>query len=152
MLKWVAISFSRGSSRARDGTLVSRIVGGLLHCRWILYWLSPQGSINNPMGVVIWDKVARVFLCVHICILLSIDILQGFVQLFLKGMIKITKVVQEPYWGAVKRWHFWTGLSTSQLSVEMIEDSTRCSTHYSPRHTLSQILTSSYSPYLLLLE
>ena len=49
------------------------------------------------MGVVIWDKVARVFLCVHICILLSIDILQGFVQLFLKGMIKITKVVQEPY-------------------------------------------------------
>ena len=28
MLEWVAISFSRGSSRLRDWTQVSRIVGG----------------------------------------------------------------------------------------------------------------------------
>ena len=30
---WVASSFSRGSSWLRDA-------GSLLHCRWILYWLS----------------------------------------------------------------------------------------------------------------
>ena len=34
VLEWVAISFSRGSSRPRDQTL------GLLHCRCILYHLS----------------------------------------------------------------------------------------------------------------
>ena len=111
-----------------------------------------QGSINSPMHVVIRDKVARVFLCVHICILLSIDILQGFVQLLLKGMIKITKQFTKPYWGAVKSWHFWTGLSSSQLSVEIIEDSTCCYTPYFPHHNLSQILKSSCSTYLLLLQ
>ena len=37
ILAWVAISFSRGSSRSRDHP-------GLLHCRWILYQLSHQGS------------------------------------------------------------------------------------------------------------
>ena len=152
ILKWVAISFFRGSSQTRDRTQVSWIAGGLLHCRWVLYWLSHQGSINNPMHVVIRDKVARVFLCVHICILLSIDILQGFVQLLLKGMIKITKQFTKPYWGAVKSWHFWTGLSSSQLSVEIIEDSTCCYTPYFPRHKLSQILKSSCSTYLLLLQ
>ena len=77
ILKWVAISSSKGSSLPRDQTLVSYIVGtfftswatreaqntgvgslsllqgifltqesnwGLLHCRWILYQLSYQGS------------------------------------------------------------------------------------------------------------
>ena len=34
ILKWVAIPFSRGNSQPRDP----------LHCRWILYWLSYQGS------------------------------------------------------------------------------------------------------------
>ena len=56
-LEWVAISFSRGSSRPRDQTLVSCITNGLLHCRQILYWLSHQGSpqrinwihIHNPV-------------------------------------------------------------------------------------------------------
>ena len=37
ILEWVAISFSRGSSRPRDRTCVSYIAGGLLHYRWILY-------------------------------------------------------------------------------------------------------------------
>ena len=32
-VEWVAVSFPRGSSWPRD-----------LHCRWILYWLSHQGS------------------------------------------------------------------------------------------------------------
>ena len=44
VLEWVAISFSRGTSRPRDGTWVSGIAGSLLHCRWILYFLSHQGS------------------------------------------------------------------------------------------------------------
>ena len=56
-LEWVAISFSRGSSRPRDQTRVSCITNGLLHCRQILYWLSHQGSpqrinwihIHNPV-------------------------------------------------------------------------------------------------------
>ena len=38
ILEWVAISFSRGSSRPRDRTRVS------LHCRKTLYCLSYQGS------------------------------------------------------------------------------------------------------------
>ena len=44
ILEWVAISFSRGSSWPRDWTQVSCIVGDLLHCKQILYWLSHQGS------------------------------------------------------------------------------------------------------------
>ena len=36
-LEWVAMSSSRGSSQPRDWTQVS-------YCRWILYWLSHQGS------------------------------------------------------------------------------------------------------------
>ena len=38
MLEWVAMPFSRASSRPRDCTL------GLPHCRWILYCLSHQES------------------------------------------------------------------------------------------------------------
>ena len=40
ILEWVAIPFSRGSSRPRLWIWVSWIAGGLLHCRWILYQLS----------------------------------------------------------------------------------------------------------------
>ena len=40
ILEWLAISFSRESSWPRDQTLVSFIVGDLLHCRQVLYWLS----------------------------------------------------------------------------------------------------------------
>ena len=42
-MEWVAISFSRGSSQARDQTWVSCIVGNLRHYRQILYQLSSQG-------------------------------------------------------------------------------------------------------------
>ena len=38
ILEWVAIAFSRGSSRPRDRTPASRIEGGVFH------WLSYQGS------------------------------------------------------------------------------------------------------------
>ena len=44
ILEWVAISFSRGTSRPRDWTQASCIAGSLLHCRQILYRLSHQGS------------------------------------------------------------------------------------------------------------
>ena len=44
ILEWVAISFSRESSQARDQTQVYCIASTLLHCRWILYQLSQQGS------------------------------------------------------------------------------------------------------------
>ena len=47
ILKWVAISFSRGSSQPRDQTCASCEVKG--HCRWILYPLSHQGSPSNRM-------------------------------------------------------------------------------------------------------
>ena len=46
-LEWVAISFSRGSSRPRDQTPVTCITNGLLHCRQILYWLSHQESLKR---------------------------------------------------------------------------------------------------------
>ena len=41
ILEWVAIPFSRGSSRPRDL--------GLLHCRQVLYRLSHQGSPITPI-------------------------------------------------------------------------------------------------------
>ena len=37
---WIAISFSRETSRPRDWDQISCAVGILLHCRRILYWLS----------------------------------------------------------------------------------------------------------------
>ena len=40
-------SFSRGFSQVRDGSWVSCIACGLLHCRWILHQLSQQGSPYN---------------------------------------------------------------------------------------------------------
>ena len=40
VLKWVAYPFSRGSSQLRE----LKVNQGLLHCRWILYQLSYQGS------------------------------------------------------------------------------------------------------------
>ena len=46
-LEWVAISFSKGSSRPRDQTPVTCITNGLLHCRHILYWLSHQESLKR---------------------------------------------------------------------------------------------------------
>ena len=47
ILEWVAILFSRRSSRPRDQTLGLRFnqIQGLLYCRRILYSLSHQGSL-----------------------------------------------------------------------------------------------------------
>ena len=41
ILEWVAISFSRESSRPRDQTQVSCIAGSLLHCRHIFLPTEP---------------------------------------------------------------------------------------------------------------
>ena len=43
ILEWVAVSFSRGSSRAEPG---------LVHCRWILYHLSNWGSPDIQNGII----------------------------------------------------------------------------------------------------
>ena len=79
ILEWVAFPFSRGSSQSRDPTLqvvslpaepqgklkntgvgslsllqriflTQELNWGLLHCRWILYQLSYQGSPLNKEG------------------------------------------------------------------------------------------------------
>ena len=67
ILEWFAISFLRGSSWPRDQTLVSCIVGGLLHCRWILHWLSHQGS---PIWLIIPHKrknqLWNFFSCIYV--------------------------------------------------------------------------------------
>ena len=52
ILEWVAISFSRESSRPRDQTWVSRFVGRRF------YRLSHQGSRGSPMVSVKWLKEA----------------------------------------------------------------------------------------------
>ena len=44
ILEWVAIFLSRQSSKPRNWTQVCCISGILLHCRWILYQLSYEGS------------------------------------------------------------------------------------------------------------
>ena len=44
ILEEVAISFSRETSPSKDWTRLSCIAGSLLHCKWILYQLSHQGS------------------------------------------------------------------------------------------------------------
>ena len=52
ILEWVAVPFSRGSSQPKDRTQV------LLHCRWILYRLSHQGSpfvyLNGALLIWSW--------------------------------------------------------------------------------------------------
>ena len=44
ILEWVGLPFSRESSQPRARIQVSCIGDSLLNCRWILYWLSHQGS------------------------------------------------------------------------------------------------------------
>ena len=51
-LEWVVMTSSRRSSQPRDRTQVSCTAGSLLHCRWILYQLSHQGSPTEPPGKV----------------------------------------------------------------------------------------------------
>ena len=46
VLEWVAVSFSRGSSRPREL--------GLLHCRQMLYHLSHQGSVKESWAPKNW--------------------------------------------------------------------------------------------------
>ena len=50
VLERVTMTSSRRSSQPRDQTQVSCTAGSLLHCRWILYQLSHQGSPVEPQG------------------------------------------------------------------------------------------------------
>ena len=63
ILEWVAIHFSRGSSRPKDGTLV------LLHCRQILYHLSHQGSPLLFIMIVLYMCIQQSLnMCLVLCI------------------------------------------------------------------------------------
>ena len=61
ILKWVAISLSRGSSWPRDWTQVSCLADSLLHCRRILYWLSYQYSKVVQLYMYIYPFFFRFF-------------------------------------------------------------------------------------------
>ena len=53
-LEWVAISYSRGSSRPRDWTRVSCTVGSLLDCRQILYYWATREApqpVHPPLNI-----------------------------------------------------------------------------------------------------
>ena len=52
ILEWVAISFSKGTFPTQGSN------SGLLHCRWILYWLGHQGS-----PVFTFNDIAFSFIC-----------------------------------------------------------------------------------------
>ena len=60
ILEWVAISFSRGSSRPRDRTNL-----GLPHCRQMHYYLSHQGSPCYMGGTLKYQYpvAATIFFC-----------------------------------------------------------------------------------------
>ena len=64
ILEWVTISFFRGSSQPRNQTWVYYIASRLLHCRWILYWLSYKGSseaIQDMASLVAPDSKASAY-------------------------------------------------------------------------------------------
>ena len=61
ILRWIAISFSRGSSWPTDWTLVSCIAGGHPHCREILYWLSLKACVfKGPLISVSTEEIKTV--------------------------------------------------------------------------------------------
>ena len=67
ILEWIAISFSRGSSRSRDQTHVSYIAGGLLHWKQILYcWYSREAHPSmylpsNPSNGLLGHRCSSPF-------------------------------------------------------------------------------------------
>ena len=67
ILEWVAISFSKGSCRPRNQTQISCITGKFLHCRWVLYQLSYEGSSEGrrPSSQVLQGSAVQSSL--HIC-------------------------------------------------------------------------------------
>ena len=65
IMKWLAISFSRGSSRPRDRTPVSCAAGDLLQCTRILYRLSHQGSPSKHWSPTLLRALASSLVCVH---------------------------------------------------------------------------------------
>ena len=99
ILEWVAFPFSKRSSKLRDRTQVSHIAAeppgkpkntgvgslsllqwlcltqesnrGLLHCRWIIYQLSYQGSPRSqrppPKAITIFSVSSVAQLCLTFC-------------------------------------------------------------------------------------
>ena len=63
ILEWVAISFSRGSSRPRDGTQVSRIAGGFFTVRATgndVEHLVSSKTLNEQLGKITQRQNARI--------------------------------------------------------------------------------------------
>ena len=58
ILEWVAISFSRGSSRPRDQARVSRIAGR----RFNLWATIPQVGINTKLSLIMYFNFFNLFL------------------------------------------------------------------------------------------
>ena len=65
ILQWVAISFSRGSSRCRNRT------PGLLHFRQILHWLNFKGS---PISIQSHITSLSLPLCLSFCLSLLLHL------------------------------------------------------------------------------
>ena len=63
ILEEVAISFSRETSPSKDWTWLSCIAGSLLHCKWILYQLSHQGSPTLWLASFIQHKSSQGLCC-----------------------------------------------------------------------------------------
>ena len=55
ILEWVAISFSRGIFPTQGSN------PGLLHCRWVLYFLSHQGSPYKAISILILHEVKMIY-------------------------------------------------------------------------------------------
>ena len=61
ILEWVAFCFSRGSSGVGSLSLPQQVSQtqesnwGLLHCRWVLYQLSYQGSVIKIVHFILCD-------------------------------------------------------------------------------------------------
>ena len=58
ILEWVAIPFSRECSILQGIFPTQELNQGFLHCRWILYQLSYQGSPNEAKVDVFWSSLA----------------------------------------------------------------------------------------------
>ena len=84
ILEWVAISFSRGSSRPRDQTLLSCIAG-----RLFTDWATREALINllNAYQFIGWKVKLHCFISIHCFITFSCISYTFFVRLKLKLLI-----------------------------------------------------------------
>ena len=90
ILEWVAMPFSRGSSQPRDQTW------GLLHCRQILYHLSHQGSLLNPIDITTWKfSISSSFISYNLTSLLIAP--SWLLHLSLPRSLFITEALSAPF-------------------------------------------------------